>query len=243
MAKGLTSSYLPLGAVGDAPPHRRGLRGQDVLRRADLLVAPGLASPPRSRRSASTRRTASSTTPPRMGARMREHHERLAAKHPSVGATPEPRACSGSSTSSGRRDPWTPLTPFNGTSDEMKAIGKYLRDHGLYTMIANNSIHTNPPLCINEERAGRTASRSSTRALDIADQAVTAGRWVGRRRADGGRRRRLGAPVVAGVRPSSVPASASCSSSGRPLKFIGGDRWQLRLVPGDRDRRSTTTRR
>ena len=26
------------------------------------------------------------------------------------------------------RDPWTPLTPFNGTSDEMKAIGKYLRD-------------------------------------------------------------------------------------------------------------------
>ena len=26
------------------------------------------------------------------------------------------------------RDPFTPLTPFNGTSDEMKAIGKYLRE-------------------------------------------------------------------------------------------------------------------
>ena len=47
------------------------------------------------------------------------------------------------------------MTPFNGTSDEMKAIGKYFRDHGLYTMIANNSIHTNPPLCITEDAAGR----------------------------------------------------------------------------------------
>ena len=43
------------------------------------------------------------------------------------------------------------MTPFNGTSDEMKAVGTYLRDHGLYTMIANNSIHTNPPLCITED--------------------------------------------------------------------------------------------
>ena len=34
----------------------------------------------------------------------------------------------------------------------MKAIGKNLREAGLYTMIANNSIHTNPPLCITEEQ-------------------------------------------------------------------------------------------
>ena len=47
------------------------------------------------------------------------------------------------------------MTPFNGTSDEMKAIGKYFRDHGLYTMIANNSIHTNPPLCITEDELAR----------------------------------------------------------------------------------------
>jgi hypothetical protein len=26
-------------------------------------------------------------------------------------------------------DPWTPMTPFNGSSDEMKAVGKYLREH------------------------------------------------------------------------------------------------------------------
>ena len=37
----------------------------------------------------------------------------------------------------------------------MKAIGKFFRDNGLYTMIANNSIHTNPPLCITEAQLGR----------------------------------------------------------------------------------------
>ena len=70
------------------------------------------------------------------------------------------------------RDPWTPMTPFNGTSDEMKAVGKYLRDNGLYTMIANNSIHTNPPLCITEEQLAE-GFEIIDRALDIADQAVT----------------------------------------------------------------------
>ena len=54
----------------------------------------------------------------------------------------------------------------------MKAIGKYFREHGLYTMLANNSIHTNPPLCITEdELAGGFEIIDA--ALDIADQAVT----------------------------------------------------------------------
>ena len=65
-----------------------------------------------------------------------------------------------------------PLAPFNGTSDEMKAIGKFFRDNGLYTMIANNSIHTNPPLCITEEQLAE-GFEIIDRALDIADQAVT----------------------------------------------------------------------
>ena len=71
------------------------------------------------------------------------------------------------------RDPWTPLTPFNGTSDEMKAVGKYLRDHGLYTMLANNSIHTNPPLVITEAQLAEGFEIIDA-ALDIADQAVAA---------------------------------------------------------------------
>ena len=58
---------------------------------------------------------------------MRGHHERLAAKHPSVGATRN-LGLFGIIDLVRSRDPWTPLTPFNGTSDEMKAIGKFLRD-------------------------------------------------------------------------------------------------------------------
>jgi taurine--2-oxoglutarate transaminase len=63
------------------------------------------------------------------------------------------------------------MTPFNGTSDEMKAVGKYLRDHDIYVMIANNSIHTNPPLCITEEQLAEGIDIID-RALDIADEAV-----------------------------------------------------------------------
>ena len=40
MAKGLTSSYLPLGAVGHAPLDRRAVPRQGLLRRPDLQLAP-----------------------------------------------------------------------------------------------------------------------------------------------------------------------------------------------------------
>ena len=69
------------------------------------------------------------------------------------------------------RDPWTPLTPYNGTSDEMKAIQKQFREAGLYAFTPNNSIHTNPPLCITEEQLAE-GFEIIDRALDIADQAV-----------------------------------------------------------------------
>ena len=59
-----------------------------------------------------------------------------------------------------------------GNSDEMKAIGKFFRDNGLYVMIANNSVHTNPPLCINEDQLAE-AFEIIDRGLEITDQAVT----------------------------------------------------------------------
>ena len=102
---------------------------------------------------------------------MREHHQRLAERHPSVGATRN-LGLFGIIDLVRTRDPWTPLTPFNGTSDEMKAIGAFLRKNGLYTMIPNNSIHTNPPLCITEAQLAEGFAIIDA-ALDIADQAVT----------------------------------------------------------------------
>jgi taurine--2-oxoglutarate transaminase len=107
----------------------------------------------------------------RLDSVMRDHHERLAERHPSVGAVRN-LGLFGIIDLVRSRDPWTPLTPFNGTSDEMKAVAKALRDAGLYTMIANNSIHTNPPLCITDEQLAEGFDIID-RALDVADRAVT----------------------------------------------------------------------
>jgi len=107
----------------------------------------------------------------RLGPVMQAHHERLAAKHPSVGAHRN-LGLFGIIDLVRSHDPWTPLTPWNGTSDEMKAIGKFFRENGLYAFAPNNSIHTNPPLCITEEQLAEGFEIIDA-ALDIADQAVS----------------------------------------------------------------------
>ena len=170
MAKGLTSSYLPLGAVAmnhkiakhfDTNFYYGGLTySSHAISCAAALATIGVYEEDRLIENAD-----------RLGGVMRRHHEELAAKHPSVGAHRN-LGLFGIIDLVRTRDPWTPLTPFNGTSDEMKAIGKYLRENGLYTMIANNSIHTNPPLCITEEQLAEGFAIIDG-ALDIADQAVT----------------------------------------------------------------------
>ena len=170
MAKGLTSSYLPLGAVG--------MRHHIAEAFEDRMFYGGLtysSHPVSLAASLATIRVYEEDglmdNATRMGARMREHHERLAAKHPSVGATRN-LGLFGILDLVRTQDPWTPLTPFNGTSDEMKAIAKFLRDNNLYTMTPNNSIHTNPPLCITEEELAHGFEVIDA-ALDISDQAVT----------------------------------------------------------------------
>ncbi|HEX3428549.1 MAG TPA: aminotransferase class III-fold pyridoxal phosphate-dependent enzyme [Candidatus Limnocylindrales bacterium] len=170
MAKGLTSSYLPLGAVAmnhkiakhfDTNFYYGGLTySSHAISCAAALATIGVYEEDRLIENAD-----------RLGAVMRRHHEELAARHPSVGAHRN-LGLFGILDLVRSRDPWTPLTPFNGTSDEMKAIGKYFREHGLYTMIANNSIHTNPPLCITEEQLAEGFAIIDG-ALAIADQAVT----------------------------------------------------------------------
>ena len=225
MAKGLTSSYLPLGAVAMRHEHRRALRDRDVLRRPDLLEPPGQLRRGgrehrglRGGRAARERRRASARScaaPPAPGG-----------KHPSVGAVRN-LGLFGILDLVRSREPLTPLTPFNGTIDEMKAIGKFLRDNGLYTMIANNSIHTNPPLCITEEQLAE-GFEIIDRALDIADQAVdgaspmaTTAVATGRIRRSPSRprplgRRRRGRGVRAAPRRSWSSGRASSSSAATP---------------------------
>jgi taurine--2-oxoglutarate transaminase len=171
MAKGLTSSYIPLGAVAmrrkiaDAFESKMYFGGLTYSSHA-VSCAAALATIQVYEDDGLVENAA------RLGPVMREHHERLYAKHPSVGAIRN-LGLFGILDLVRSREPFTPLTPFNGTSDEMKAIGKFLRDNGLYTMIANNSIHTNPPLCITAAQLAE-GFEVIDRALDIADRAVQA---------------------------------------------------------------------
>jgi len=65
-----------------------------------------------------------------------------------------------------------PLAPFNGTSDEMAALGKFFRQEGLYTFVRLNTFFTNPPLCITEAEL-REAFGIIDRGLEITDRAVS----------------------------------------------------------------------
>jgi taurine--2-oxoglutarate transaminase len=107
-----------------------------------------------------------------MGVLMAEHHARLAAKHPSVGRT-RSLGLFGIIELVRDQETYEPLAPYNGTSDEMKAIGAYLREHGLFTFLRFNMIHTNPPLIVSEAEMAE-GFEIIDGALDIADKGVRA---------------------------------------------------------------------
>ena len=65
-----------------------------------------------------------------------------------------------------------PMAPFNGTSAEMAALGKFFREEGLYTFVRWNTFFTNPPLCITEAEL-REAFAIIDRGLEITDRSVT----------------------------------------------------------------------
>ena len=171
-AKGLTSSYAPLGAVGLAPhvaeyfddnvfwggltynTHPLGVAAAiaavQVIEDDDLV---GNAQAARTGDAARTTRT-------------------LAAKHPSVGRSRN-IGLFGILELVRNRETLEPLSPFNQMNETMQQVNRFLIDNGLATFIRWWNVMTNPPLCINEEQLGR-GLRDHRRALDD------------RRRRDGG---------------------------------------------------------
>jgi taurine--2-oxoglutarate transaminase len=171
MAKGLTASYVPLGAVG----MRRGIA--DAF--ADRPFYGGLTYNSHPVGCAAALATIAVyeedgliERADRMGRVMQRHHVELADRHPSLGAHRN-IGLFGILELVRTREPFQPLAPYNGASDETKAVAKYLRDHGLYTFVRWNSIMTNPPLTITEEQLAEGFAIIDG-ALDIADQAVRA---------------------------------------------------------------------
>jgi taurine---2-oxoglutarate transaminase len=169
MAKGLTSSYVPLGAVG-LRPHvaeyfdERTNFGGLTYNSHPLACAAALAT------IAVYEEDGLIENARKMGEVMRRHHAELLERHPCVGAARN-LGLFGILELIRDRSTGEPMARFNGASDEMRAIERDLLDRGLYTMVRWWSIMTNPPLCIDEEQLAEGFSMLDE-ALAIGDRAV-----------------------------------------------------------------------
>jgi taurine--2-oxoglutarate transaminase len=105
-----------------------------------------------------------------MGALLKTLSSDLQARHPSVGAV-RSIGLFGIVELVRNRTTRQPMAPFNGTSEEMIALGKFFRENGLYTFVRWNTFFTNPPLCIDEQQM-REAFAIIDKGLEITDRAV-----------------------------------------------------------------------
>jgi taurine--2-oxoglutarate transaminase len=170
-AKGLTSSYLPLGAVG-LRPHvaeyftKNVFVGGLTYNSHPVCLAAALATIEVFEQDGLIEHAA------KMGDVMARHHQELAAKHPSVGAVRN-IGLFGILELVRNRETGEPMAPFNGSSPEMQALHRYVLEHGVYTILHWNQVMTNPPLCITEDQLAE-GFQVLDQALEITDKAVTA---------------------------------------------------------------------
>jgi taurine--2-oxoglutarate transaminase len=164
MAKGLTSAYVPLGAVG----MRRAIA--DHFR--DKVFFGGLTYNSHPLGCATALATLQVyeddqliENARRMGLVMKDLLAGLQAKHQIVGAV-RSIGLFGIVELVKDRQSMEPLAPFNGTSEPMKKLGKFFRDEGLYTFVRMNTFFTNPPLTITDEELRH--------GFDIIDRALSA---------------------------------------------------------------------
>ncbi len=148
MAKGLTSAYVQLGAVG--------MRRKIADHFRDNVFYGGLTYNSHTLACAAALATLAVYDEDKLierahetGIVMKSLLTDLAARHPSVGAV-RSIGLFGVVELVRNRKTLEPIAPFNGTSPEMQALGKFFRNEGLYTFVRWNTFFTNPPLCITE---------------------------------------------------------------------------------------------
>lgn len=169
MAKGLTSSYLPLGAVG--------LRHHIAAYFQDKVFYGGLtynSHPMGCAAALATIRVYEEDglieNAKKMGQVLKQLLSELASRHPSVGAV-RSIGLFGLVELVRNRKTREPMAPFNGSSGEMAALGRFFLEQGLYTFVRWNTFFTNPPLCISEKEL-REGFAIIDRGLQAADKAV-----------------------------------------------------------------------
>ena len=169
MAKGITSAYVPLGAVG--------MRRKIADQFSNIPFPSGLTYSSHPLACAAALATIAVYEQDglvekarQMGKLLAESLASLAARHPSVGAV-RSIGLFGVIELARNRDTREPMAPFNGTSPEMAELGRFFRQEGLFTFIRWNYFFTNPPLCITESEL-REGLEIIDRGLAITDRAV-----------------------------------------------------------------------
>lgn len=171
MAKGLTSAYMPLGAVAI------GEKVADYFK--DKVFYGGLtySAHPMSLAAAVAVMRVMKTddivgNSKRVGQVMTSLLDDLKAEHPSVGDVRN-IGLFGCIELVKDRKTKEPMAPYVGASPEMAKLGAYLKDNGVYNFTWRNMLHTNPPLTVTESEL-RDVFEIINKALEITDQAVTA---------------------------------------------------------------------
>jgi taurine--2-oxoglutarate transaminase len=170
MAKGLTSAYLPLGAVAIGPKVKefyqdRVFYGGLTYSAHPMCLAAAVATLRVMKEDDIVGHTR------KMGEVLKQLHAEMVRKHPSVG---EARSIGlfGCLELVKNRRTKEPMAPYGGSSPEMQKLGAFLRDHGIYNFTWYNFLHTNPPLTVTEPQL-REVFAVIDQALAITDAAVT----------------------------------------------------------------------
>jgi taurine--2-oxoglutarate transaminase len=149
MAKGLTSAYVPLGAVG--------MRRAIADHFKDNVFYGGLTYNSHPLACAAALATLAVyededliARAKRTGEVMNRLLKDLEARHEIVGAT-RSIGLFGIVELVKNKKTREPLAPYNGTSEPMIKLGRFFREQGLYTFVRWNGFFTNPPLTISED--------------------------------------------------------------------------------------------
>jgi taurine--2-oxoglutarate transaminase len=169
MAKGLTSAYMPLGAValnGRVADHfeKNVFYGGLTYSAHPMCLAAAVANLRVLKEDDLVGNSA------RMGVVMGELMDELKAEHKSVGDVRN-IGLFGVIELVKNRATKEPLAPYTGGGPEMTKLGAFLKDKGVYAFTWRNLLHTNPPLCVTEAEL-REVFAIINEALAIADEAV-----------------------------------------------------------------------
>jgi taurine--2-oxoglutarate transaminase len=167
MAKGLTSSHLPLGAMGIRDHVAKHFEdnvfwGGLTYNAHALCCAAAIASIEVLREEKLVDNAV------KLGAVMREEMDRLTREHPSVKVGRQIGLFGMMDIQKNSKG--EPLAPYNGGHPAMTALNKAFRDAGLFTFVRWSGFMCNPPLCITEEQL-REGFAIIDRCLAVTDEA------------------------------------------------------------------------